>query len=123
MDANIINCSLNKITKEQREAGVISLNPKYYGKLSRLLKSHQFFNRVPTSEDIEVTAEEICTLLDEYAQEEEVDFNYVLIDGPGYLMSTLEEKLRSYGWTPLYSFKNPDRFSETFNKHIGFIEK
>lgn len=119
----IINCSTGKLSKELVDAGVQNLNPKYYGKLSRLLRSHQFFNRVPSIQEIENTAEEICTILDEYAQEEDLEFEYVLINRPEYLMSVLEKKLKSYGWIPVYSFKNPDKFSETYHKHIGFIQK
>jgi len=118
----ILNLTQHKATKEQIEAGVVDVNKEHERMLSDLLS----FGDCPTMDDIDRRAKFILRMVLDY------DVKTVMIGGPGYLMSRLEDYFYSVKINVYYSFTKRLSVEEldadgnvlklsTF-KHIGFVK-
>lgn len=114
----ILNLTQHDSTQDQYAAGVVEPADKSE------IKSLLTFNHLPSLQDMTDRAEKLAHLSEGY--------DYVMVGGAPYFMSSLEKALKAKGITPLYAFSqrecvevhNPDgSVSKTFIfKHEGFVE-
>jgi hypothetical protein len=119
---NIINLTQHQATPEQIKAGVIDLT----GNALDTLKFNLTFISMPDKKGIVERAQRIAALAEAHG------FKRAMIGGAPYLMSSLEEALKSNDITPVYAFSEriskeetlPDGTIRKINifQHRGFIE-
>lgn len=116
----IVNLTQHQATPEQRDAGVFEPVGK------KAVQSLLTFDRMLTPDKIKTRANALTCL----AQFEMAEA--AMIGGAPYLMGPLEQSLRRYGITPLYSFSRreseeqvlPDGSTKkvAIFRHVAFIE-
>ncbi|AZI14534.1 hypothetical protein [Avibacterium paragallinarum] len=88
-----INLTAKEATPEQKSAGVIDVDPALRHQFNRALT---FFSQ-PSKALIEERAAYLTTMA------AQLNADYVLVDAPLFLISTLESKLKARGIQPVYS--------------------
>ena len=116
----ILNCTQHIVTPEQRRAGIIDLGRKSKRKLSWLMT----FKGEPNYKEVQKRADSIALLIHkEYGN----FLDGVMIGGAHFLMSSLEQSLKKYGYEVCYPFGvkmriEANEFSKTTRfKHQGLV--
>lgn len=127
----ILNLTQHPATQDQIAAGVIDLK----GEQLKMLKSLLTFDDIPSVEEIENRAHDIALLVMFNGlgnDDDDPSFLKAMIGGAPYLMSALENALKSNSVVPVYAFSErmsveeiqPDGSVRKLNKfkHKGFVE-
>jgi len=122
MVKKIINLTQHNPTPEQIAQGVVEPDSVNKKQIADLLT----FNHLPTIYEIKDRARKIAEIASNF------EFEFALIGGAPYLMSSLERELKARGIIPLYSFSvrrvvenlgADGRVTKTsIFEHAGFVE-
>lgn len=120
MKEEILNLTQHTETKEQAQAGVITLDNH------EQVKSLLTFDFLPSKETLKSRAEEIAYLCTQNGAKK------AMIGGAPFFMSALEKALKERGITPVYAFsrresveeqgKNGEVIKKNIFVHLGFVE-
>ena len=133
----ILNLTQHVATPEQKAQGVVDLDEDRRKILTNLL----IFEEIPSLYELKERAFLIANLCygeapDYYLPHEEEGgallYNYAMIGGAPFFMSTLEKELLRRGITPLYAFSKRESIEELqpdgsvwktqVFRHVGFVE-
>lgn len=117
----ILNLTQHAATPEQAAAGVVDPPPEFIPTIKHLLT----FDHPPSKEEMKDNARELahvaCKAWEELAPAKGASTPTAMIGGAPFFMSSLEDALMAWAFTPVYAFSR--RESEEHHQPDGSVKK